>query len=83
MLGSPRISSSLAVRLVPRPLQVAQAPKGELNEKWRGSSSGMEMPQSGQPYFSEKRCVVGAAPSCRTTSTSPSASRSAVSTLSR
>ena len=25
------------------------APNGELNEKWRGSSSGSEMPQVGQP----------------------------------
>ncbi len=31
------------------PAAVGQAPNGELNEKCRGSSSGSEMPQTGQP----------------------------------
>src|SRR5215207_6247226 len=51
--GSPSTSSSLTRRRVPSPPQVGQAPNGELNEKWRGSSSGIEIPQTGQPYFSE------------------------------
>ena len=38
---------------MPSPPHVVHAPNGELNEKWRGSSSGIEMPQTGQPYFSE------------------------------
>ena len=77
------MSSALAVRRVPRPEQVAHAPNGELKEKCRGSSSANEMPHAGQPYFSEKSCVSRAAESlrpCRTISTRPSASRSAVST---
>ena len=49
MLGSPRISSSLTSRRVPSPPQAGQAPNGELKEKCRGSSSGSEMPHSGQP----------------------------------
>src|ERR1700694_6056842 len=56
MLGSPRSSSSLTSRREPRPPQAGHAPNGELNEKWRGSSSGSEMPHTGQPYLSEKRC---------------------------
>jgi hypothetical protein len=58
MRGSPSTSSSLTRRRVPSPPQVGHAPKGELKEKWRGSSSGMEMPQTGQPYFSEKVSTV-------------------------
>ena len=41
MRGSPSTSSSLTARRVPSPPHVGQAPNGELNEKWRGSSSGM------------------------------------------
>jgi hypothetical protein len=58
MRGSPSTSSSLTRRRVPSQPQVVQAPNGELNEKWRGSSSGMEMPQTGQPYFSENVSTV-------------------------
>ena len=47
--GSPRMSCSLTRRRVPSPPHVGHAPNGELNEKWRGSSSGSEMPQLGQP----------------------------------
>ena len=81
MLGSPRTSSSLDLRRVPSPLHAGQAPKGELNEKWRGSSSGIEMPQAGQPYFSLNSCVSLPSPSrpCAMTCTSPSARRRAVS----
>jgi hypothetical protein len=49
MLGSPSTRSSLTVFRVPSPPQSGHAPNGELNEKWRGSSSGSEMPQTGQP----------------------------------
>ena len=49
MLGSPRMSSSLTVLRMPSPPHDGQAPNGELKEKWRGSSSGSEMPQLGQP----------------------------------
>ena len=54
MLGSPRMSSGVTVRRVPRPWQSAQTPNGELNENCRGSSSGMESPQVGQANRSEK-----------------------------
>ena len=37
----------------PRPLHFGQAPKGELNEKLRGSSSPTETPWSGQANFVE------------------------------
>src|ERR1051325_6340047 len=53
ILGSPSSSSSETRRRVPSPPQVGHAPNGELNEKWRGSSSGSEIPQTAQPYFSE------------------------------
>ena len=49
-----------------------------MKEKWRGSSSGIEMPQVGQPYRSEKT-VSTLSLVWRSTSTSPSASFSAVS----
>jgi hypothetical protein len=55
-----------------------QAPKGELKEKWTRLELGMEMPHTGQPYFSEKVSTVPV--SALNTSTSPSASLSAVST---
>src|SRR4029079_11284505 len=38
--------------LVPRPVQVGQAPCGELNEKLRGSNSSAVYPSYGQLYFS-------------------------------
>jgi hypothetical protein len=63
MLGSPSTSASLTERVVPSPLQVSHAPKGELNEKCRGSSSGIEMPQVGHPYRSENISVCGSAAS--------------------
>ena len=71
------------------------APCGELNEKIRGSSSGIDVPHFRQENFSEKtrveadsrtpfapeECGLGAsAPSTISTSTSPSASATAVST---
>ena len=73
-------SSAFTSRRVPRPSQSGQAPKGELNENWRGSSSGSERPQTGQAKRSEKSCDCSRpVASCRTTSTTPSASLSAVS----
>ena len=54
MLGSPRMSAR-SPRAACRVRRTSgHAPNGELKEKWRGSSSGSEMPQTGQPYFSEK-----------------------------
>ncbi len=44
----PSASCSLTSRRVPRPPQSGQAPNGELNENWRGSSSGSERPHTGQ-----------------------------------
>ena len=40
-------SASTRIRL-PSPSHPAQAPYGELNEKWRGSSSSTAVPQLGQ-----------------------------------
>ena len=77
MLSSPSRRSSDTRRRVPRPPQVGQAPNGELNEKWRGSSSGSEMPQTAHPYFSEN--ISTDLPSAVATSATPSANRSAVS----
>jgi hypothetical protein len=77
MRGSPSRRSSLTRRFVPRPPHVGHAPKGELNENWRGSSSGNEVPHVGQPYRSEKSSTVPVATFW--TSTTPSASLSAVS----
>src|SRR2546425_8540349 len=54
--------------LEPRPLHAGQAPYGELKLKERGSSSGTEIPHSGQANFSEKTC---SAPSTTETVTRP------------
>ncbi len=61
MLGSPRMSSALTSRRIPTPWHSGQAPKGELKENWRGSSSGKDSPQVGQASFSEKTTVSAAA----------------------
>ena len=80
MVGSPRIRSGFTSFRVPRPLQSGQTPNGLLNENWRGSSSGNDSPHTGQAKRSEKSCDLGGPfASCRTTSTTPSASLSAVS----
>ena len=82
MLGSPRTSSAFTSRRVPRPWQSGQAPKGELKENWRGSSSGRESPHAGQAKRSEKMTDCGVRSRlrpCRITSTTPSAALSAVS----
>ena len=77
----------------PSPPQAGQAPNGLLNENSRGSISEMVKPETGQANFSEKisRSAVsflallallpptGAAPSANSTTASPSASLSAVS----
>ena len=78
MLGSPRMSSALTSRRVPTPWQSGQAPKGELKENCRGSSSGSERPHAGQAKRSENT-TLRSDPSCRATSTNPSAVLSAVS----
>ena len=44
-VGSGTISSGSITRWKPRPWQRSQAPCGELNEKIRGSISGIEAPQ--------------------------------------
>ena len=80
MLGSPRTRSAFTSRRVPRPWQSGQAPKGELKENWRGSSSGSDSPQTGQANRSEKHdSRSDGLPPWRTTSTTPSAVLSAVS----
>ncbi len=48
MLSPPSASCSLTSRRVPRPSQSGHAPKGELKENCRGSSSGSESPHTGQ-----------------------------------
>ena len=47
-LGLGMTSWGSAFIWLPRPVQVGQAPKGELKENIRGASSSMEMPQSSQ-----------------------------------
>ena len=56
--GSPTTSCGSISRREPRPLQVSQAPWGELKEKMRGAISGSDTPCSGQARFSEKSRVV-------------------------
>ncbi len=66
----------------PSPVQRSHAPWGALNEKMRGSSSGIDGPWSGQANFSLNSSVVGSASPARGTvsiSTMPSASATAVS----
>ena len=69
---------------VPRPVQDGQAPKGELNEKVRGSTSSMAKGWSlGQAIRSEKRRSLSGSPSSRSTKSTrsmPPASTRAVST---
>ena len=64
--------------LKPRPRQSGQAPNGLLKENARGSNSSMVKPHSGQANLVEN--VVSSLPSC--TTTRPSASFRAISTLS-
>ncbi len=58
------------------PPQSGQAPYGLLNENMRGDTSGKEMPQAAQASRSEN---MNDGPSGTSTCTTPSASRSAVS----
>jgi hypothetical protein len=51
--GSGTTSSGSISIWEPRPVQRGQAPCGELKEKERGSSSGMEIPQCRQAKRSE------------------------------
>ena len=48
ILASPSSSSGFGSSRTPRPSQSGQAPYGELNENWRGSSSAMLMPHVAQ-----------------------------------
>ncbi len=79
-VGSGTTSSGSISIIDPRPVHRGHAPCGELNEKIRGSSSGMTGPWSGQANFSEYRVTSGS-PSRGTVSIStiPSASATAVS----
>ena len=52
-VGSGTISSGSITRWKPSPWQRWQQPWGELKEKIRGSSSGIEVPQLRQANFSE------------------------------
>src|SRR5438045_9008905 len=53
LLASTRSGSTS--NLVPRPVQVGQAPWGVLNEKLRGSSDGSDVPSYGQANCSAYR----------------------------
>ncbi len=79
--GSGTTSSGSISSCEPRPVQRWQAPCGALNEKIRGSSSGIEVPHFRQANFSEKVSVSPSPPSRSTivTATIPSASAAAVS----
>ena len=69
-------------RWKPSPWQRSQAPWGELKEKIRGSSSGIEVPQFRQANFSEKSICSPSPPpsSIISTSTRPAPSAAAAST---
>ena len=56
-VGSGTTSSGSITRWKPSPWQRSQAPCGELKEKIRGSSSGIEVPHSRQANCSEKSSV--------------------------
>ena len=53
-VGSWAKESGSISNLKPSPVQVEQAPWGELKEKLRGWGSSMEIPQSGQAKLREK-----------------------------
>ena len=57
-VGSGTTSSGSITRWKPSPWQRSQAPWGELKEKIRGSSSGIEVPQLRQANCSEKSSVL-------------------------
>src|SRR5512135_375505 len=57
--GSPSSSSALTSRRVPSPEHSGHAPKGELKENCRGSSSVSESPHLGHAHRSEKRTGFG------------------------
>ena len=79
-VGSGTTSSGSITRWKPSPWQRSQAPWGELKEKIRGSSSGIEVPQLRQANCSLKSS--GARPRRRaiSTSISPAAMPAAAST---
>ncbi len=80
-VGSGTTSSGSITRWKPSPWQRSQAPWGELKEKIRGSSSGIEVPQLRQANCSLNSSVSPAcAPSRISTSIRPAASPPAAST---
>jgi hypothetical protein len=82
--GSGTTSSGSISICVPSPVHRVHAPCGELKEKMRGSSSGIEVPQRRHAKRSEKSIVRPSPSSPRSgriwTSTSPSARPTAAST---
>ncbi len=79
-VGSGTTSSGSITRWKPSPWQRSQAPWGELKEKIRGSSSGIEVPHSRQANCSEKSSGSAFGSSTISTSTRPAASPAAAST---
>ena len=80
-VGSGTTSSGSITRWKPSPWQRSQAPWGELKEKIRGSSSGIEVPQLRQANCSEKSSGSAVCSSSTiSTSTRPAASPAAAST---
>src|SRR6185436_21027292 len=75
--GSGTTRSGSSSSRVPSPPHVGQAPYGLLNENIRGETSGKEIPQRTQARRSEKTHAWP--PSGTSTTTTPSASRRAVS----
>ncbi len=73
-VGSGTTSSGSITRWKPSPWQRSQAPWGELKEKIRGSSSGIEVPQLRQANCSEKSSGSASSPSTISTSIRPAAS---------
>ena len=86
IVGSGTMRSASIRCSAPSPLQTGQAPKGALNEKSRGSISGIVKPDTGQANFAEKVMRFGlpsaSVSSAYSASAIPSASSSAVSKLS-
>ena len=78
-VGSGTTSSGSITRWKPSPWQRSQAPWGELKEKIRGSSSGIEVPQFRHANCSEKSSGA-ASSSTSSTSISPAARPAAAST---
>src|SRR5919109_2595820 len=78
--GSGTTSSGSTSSRVPSPSHVAQAPYGELNEKFRGWSSSKDSPSNVQASFSENVTSSSLPSVCTARAASPSDSSRAVST---